>query len=226
MTALALLLGLAIGGASPEAPKVRLRAPRPGWTRQRVVAVQGTVSDKRVRVARVALNGEDRPINVRGGRFEVKLVVPPGENTVEVSARNEGGAGRDAVSFYADVPPADLVVLLSWDTDGTDLDLKVTDPSGEECDEGNRKTAAGGALEVDDTDGYGPEIFAQERAQPGLYKVAVAAYDLAGVAETNAEVEVIVRGGTPAERRHRFRLAFTREGESIEVGSFRVEAKR
>jgi hypothetical protein len=54
----------------------------------------------------------------------------------------------------------------------------------------------------------------------------VAAYDLAGVPETTAEVEVIVRGGTAQEQRHRYRLAFTREGESIEVGSFQVEARR
>jgi len=224
MTPLPLLFLLAAGGAAPEAPKVRLRAPRAGWTHQRVVSVQGTVSDRRIKVARVALNGDDLPVSVREGRFEVRLVVPPGEDTVEVSAHGEGGGGRDAVTFFADVPPTDLVVVLSWDTDATDLDLQVTNPAGEACDESNRHTAAGGALEVDDTDGFGPEIFAQPRAQPGLYRVAVASYDLGGVATTHAQVQVIVRQGTAAERRYRYAVTFNREGESIEVGTFRVEA--
>jgi uncharacterized protein YfaP (DUF2135 family) len=206
-----------------EPPKVKIKAPRPGWTHQRVVAVQGTVSDVRLREAFVALNGVERPISVRDGRFEVKLVVPPGEDTLEVSARNEAGAGHDSVSFYAAVPPTDVVVMLGWDTDGTDLDLHVTDPGGEECDFGNRRTAAGGALEVDDVDGYGPEIFAQPKALPGTYRVAVAAYELNGVPETHAEVQVLVRQGTSAERRYRFEVTFTREGENVEVGTFRVD---
>jgi uncharacterized protein YfaP (DUF2135 family) len=225
--ALALLLLLSATPERPEKiepPKVRLLAPRPGWTRQRLATIQGTVSDKRITVAHVGMGGLDVPVNVQGGRFEAKLVLPPGEVTVEVSARNEAGPGRDAVTLFSAAPAPDVLVLLTWDTAGTDLDLHVTDPSGEECDYGNRRTASGGALEVDDTDGYGPEIFAQDHAPPGVYQVAVAAYDVSFAAQTHAEVLAVVRPFTAAERRYRFRVAFTREDENIAVGSFRVEA--
>jgi uncharacterized protein YfaP (DUF2135 family) len=218
--ALPLLLAL---NASPEPLHVQIQSPRPGWTHQRVVFVQGTVSDKKLHTATVSLNGVGLPIGVREGRFEVKLVVPPGEDVIEVSAHNDSGTGHDAVRLYAEVKPTDLVVTLSWDTDGSDLDLRLTDPAGEECDFGHRHTAAGGALEVDDTDGYGPEIFAQPHAKPGDYLVTVAAYDLNGAPLTHAEVTVVIREGTPAERRYRFPVAFSREGESIEVGHFRIE---
>ena len=217
---------LAAWAASGEPLRVHLRTPRPGWTHQRLVRIQGVVSDKHIQVARVALNGTDLPTNVRHGRFEMRLWLPPGENTIEASAHNESGSSRDAVSIFADVPSTDVVVLLTWDTDNTDLDLQVTDPSGEECDEGNRKTAAGGSLEVDDTDGYGPEIFALPRAPAGTYRVAVAAYDLANVPETHAEVLVVLRGGTSEERRLRFPVALTREGETTEIGTFEIEVGR
>ena len=211
--------------AAPEPPpKVHLLAPRPGWTRQRIATIQGTVSDKRITVAHVSMAGLDVPVNVSGGRFEAKLLVPPGEVTVEVSARSEAGVGRDSVTLFSAAPAPDVLVLLTWDTSGTDLDLHVTDPSGEECDTGNRRTASGGSLEVDDTDGYGPEIFAQDHAPAGTYQVSVAAYDVSGAAQTHAEVLAVVHPFTPAERRYRFRVAFTREDENIDVGSFRVDA--
>jgi len=224
--ALTLLLALAAGSPRPalQAPRVRLRAPNAGWTRQRLVTVQGTVSDPHITVAHVALGGLDLPVTVQGGRFEVRLLLPPGQVTLSASAENAAGTGHDAVTLFANVTAPDVLVLLTWDTAGTDLDLHVTDPSGEECDFGNRHTASGGALEVDDTDGYGPEIFAQDHALPGSYQVAVAAYDLTGAAQTHAEVLALVHPFTPAERRTRFRVTFTREDENISVGSFRVDA--
>ncbi len=45
---------------------------------------------------------------------------------------NQGG-GDDAKKF-ARIFTKDLVVILNWDTNGTDVsDLHVTDPNGEEC---------------------------------------------------------------------------------------------
>lgn len=181
------------------------------------------MSDRQITVAHVSVGGLDFPVNVRGGRFEARLLLPPGEITLEVSARNEGGAGRDAVTLFEAARAPDVLVLLSWDTPGTDLDLRVTDPSGEECDYGNRRTASGGALEVDDTDGYGPEIFAQEHAPPGVYRISVSAYDVSGAPQTRAEVLAFVHPWTPAERRYHFQVAFSREDENVEVGSFRVD---
>jgi hypothetical protein len=49
----------------------------------------------------------------------------------------------------------DLRIVLAWDTDMTDMDLWVTEPSGERCSYENNLTRIGGHLSRDLTEGYG-----------------------------------------------------------------------
>ncbi|WP_421570535.1 VIT domain-containing protein [Stenotrophomonas sp. PD6] len=67
--------------------------------------------------------------------------------------------------------PLDLRVVLSWDSDNSDMDLWVTDPNGERAYYGNRLTYQGGQMSRDFTGGYGPEQFSLRQAKPGRYKV-------------------------------------------------------
>ena len=67
--------------------------------------------------------------------------------------------------------PLDLRVVLSWDSDNSDMDLWVTDPNGERAYYGNRLTYQGGQMSQDFTGGYGPEQFSLRDAKPGKYKV-------------------------------------------------------
>jgi hypothetical protein len=70
-----------------------------------------------------------------------------------------------------------LQVSLSWNTE-TDMDLYVTDPSGEVIYYGDEYAESGGQLDRDDTDGYGPEnIFWDDNAPNGTYIVEVHDYD-------------------------------------------------
>jgi len=218
-----LILALALLAASSEAPRVRIKSPRHGWTSQRVATLSGTVSDRRIRMVQISLNDAARPVTVRDGRFEVRLPVRPGSNRAEAVAVSGALQGRDQVTFFASVPATDLQILLVWDTEGTDLDLHVTEPSGEECYYGNRQTLSGGRLEVDDTDGYGPEVYVLPHAPLGEYRLAVAYRDSGRGGQTNARVEVILREGTPFERRYQFPVTLTQEGEMAPVGSFFIE---
>jgi len=52
-----------------------------------------------------------------------------------------------------------LMVWLGWDTDNTDIDLHVKEPSGNEIYYGNRESDIGGNLSRDFTKGYGPEVY-------------------------------------------------------------------
>lgn len=73
-----------------------------------------------------------------------------------------------------DLPDSDGVVhiALSWDTDETDIDLWVIDPSGEQIYYDNPNAASGGYLDRDDTDGIGPEnIYWRKGAPNGMYQV-------------------------------------------------------
>jgi len=52
----------------------------------------------------------------------------------------------------------DLRVCIFWDTDLTDVELHVIEPSGEEAYSFNNKTASGGFLSRDMTSGFGLRI--------------------------------------------------------------------
>ena len=62
---------------------------------------------------------------------------------------------------------ADLVALVFWNTNGTNVDLHVTEPGGEDCYYAHRQTASGGQISQDVTTGYGPEIYILPRAPSG-----------------------------------------------------------
>ena len=65
----------------------------------------------------------------------------------------------------------DMRVVMSWDADETDIDLHVTEPSGEEAFYGRHLTRKGGFVSKDITDGYGPEEYMIRKAEKGGYIV-------------------------------------------------------
>ncbi len=65
----------------------------------------------------------------------------------------------------------DIAVIMHWNTDRTDVDLHVTEPGGEECFYSHNRTASGGRLTQDITEGLGPEMYSLEHAPKGDFKV-------------------------------------------------------
>ncbi len=78
---------------------------------------------------------------------------------------------RSAVMDIFGVKSADMVITITWNTDNTDVDLHVMEPSGEECYYGHRQTKSGGELTQDVTQGYGPEMYVLKKAPKGKYRV-------------------------------------------------------
>lgn len=68
---------------------------------------------------------------------------------------------------------ADLMVTIMWNTDRTDVDLHVYEPSGEECYYSHKNTKIGGELTYDVTQGYGPEMYLLKKSVPGNFTVKV-----------------------------------------------------
>ena len=66
---------------------------------------------------------------------------------------------------------SDLVVTMMWNTDQTDVDLHVVEPSGEECFYQHKTTRAGGQITDDITTGFGPEMYVIPKAPEGTYKI-------------------------------------------------------
>jgi hypothetical protein len=119
------------------------------------------------------------------------------------------------------VPPQDLHVQLVWDTDSSDVDLHLLGPSGGtyfdstnpgDCYYAHRRAQWGGpgtdddaTLDIDDTNGYGPENINVISPQAGTYTVGVHYYCPHGVTgATNATVRVFCNGALRRELQRAF----------------------
>lgn len=85
----------------------------------------------------------------------------------------------------------ELVITMTWNTDSTDVDLHVIEPSGEECFYSHRRTRSGGRMTQDVTQGYGPEMYTLRKAPRGLYRVR-AKYFASDANRTSARTKVYV----------------------------------
>ena len=216
-TLLALLLT-----APQQAPEVKLTAPIGGYSSARVNHVTGKT--KNVVSAMLVINGTERPLQINSeGAFDAVFMASPGRNFVEVQAKGKNGeVAKASANFYAIVPNLDLQVLLYWDTNGTDVDLHVNEPSGDECFYGNRQTPSGGMLDVDDVDGYGPEVYTLASAPRGDYEVSVQYFSDNGHPQSLAVVDVILYPGTARESRVTFEKMLTKTGDRVSLGKFTV----
>lgn len=123
--------------------------------------------------------------------------------------------------------PLDLRAVLSWDSDNSDMDLWVTDPTGERAFYGNRLTRQGGRMSQDFTGGYGPEEFALRTAIPGTYRIEANFFgdrQQVVTGPTTLSLWLLTGFGTPAQREERVTLRLAERRETILVGEFQVGA--
>ena len=120
----------------------------------------------------------------------------------------------------------DLRVVMTWDADNSDMDLWVTDPSGEKCFYGHPLTEQGGRMSRDVTQGYGPEEFSLRFAMPGKYKVEANFFGnrqqvVAGA--TTLQVKLSTGFGTTKQKDQTQTLRLKERGETVFVGEFEVK---
>jgi len=111
-----------------------------------------------------------------------------------------------------------LLVWLGWDTDHTDIDLHVVEPSGNEVYYSNKRSAIGGHLSKDFTDGYGPECYLLKNPVPGEYKVCAkyyASHQQSALTGATSAVLWTLQGGTGTVKFDTVRL--DRQKEKMEV---------
>ncbi len=119
----------------------------------------------------------------------------------------------------------DLKVYLSWDTDGSDVDLWVTNPRGEKVYYDHKRDRFGAELFHDVTTGYGPESYTATRTVPGAYLIQVHYYgtDRSAFPEARGEVVVVVAEGRPGERRFVVPYRLFEPKQTVTVGRVDVE---
>ena len=119
--------------------------------------------------------------------------------------------------------PVDIRVVLTWDTDNSDMDLWVTDPEEERCYFENRQTYLGSVISPDITQGYGPEEFMLKKAPKGSYKIEVNYYGNRSQKQllpVSLRITFFTHYGTPQEKKQETTVRLSNQREVIEVGSF------
>jgi hypothetical protein len=162
------------------------------------------------------------------GRFpEIEVVALMDANRLIAVMKRDRLPGIDRVALdprLRKLLDVDVRITLTWDTDETDMDLWVTEPTGEKCDYSHNRTAIGGMVSSDFTEGYGPEEYLVRHAHPGVYKIQAnfhgsQAQSLTG--PTTAQATVITHFGRPNEDRQTLTLRLTDEKEVVDIGSVR-----
>lgn len=173
--------------------------------------------------ATLVVNGVAMPQRVEAdGHFSRPYAFGAGSNSVEMISA-EGS--RQRVQFYeahSNKTQPRLRVLLAWDSDGTDLDLHVVSPDGQHAYYGERVVPNGGALDVDVTTGYGPEIYSSANPLSGTYLVYVNYYGSGRNEQvlTVAHITVSTNENTPDEQQQTFQIPMRNAGELTLVKSF------
>jgi uncharacterized protein YfaP (DUF2135 family) len=175
--------------------------------------------------ARLVVDGVALPLLLNeDGSFARPWSFGSGAHGVEVRAAGEGAGRRSQFIEAGARTGVKLRVVLSWDSDGNDLDLHVLSPDGQHVFYGARVAANGGALDVDVTTGYGPEIFASPTPPAGTWHVYVNYYGAGYQRDvvTVAQLAIITDEGTPRERQQVFRVPMRNPGELTRVRSFQM----
>jgi hypothetical protein len=120
----------------------------------------------------------------------------------------------------------DLRVVLTWDADLTDVDLWVTEPSGETCIYSHNRTAIGGLLSHDFTQGYGPEEYCLHQMMPGTYKTQCHYYGSSQssmIGPVTVQATVITHFGRADETRKTLTVRLDKPKDLVDLGEVKLE---
>lgn len=157
------------------------------------------------------------------GRFHDVNLIALGElNALVATAKTRLDASRVEPRLRENLP-VDIRVVLNWDTDNSDMDLHVIDPRGETCYYSHNRTAIGGRISADVTDGYGPEEFLLKKAIPGTYRVQANFFGTrqqTAVGATTVVLELYLRYGTGRMENKSITLRLDGANRMVDIGSF------
>jgi hypothetical protein len=120
----------------------------------------------------------------------------------------------------------DVRIVMTWDSDFTDMDLWVDEPTGERCMYSNNRTAIGGRLSRDFTEGYGPEEYLLHHAPKGKYLIRTnyfGEHDQRLTGATIVQATVFTNFGRANEKRQTLTLRLTTEKETVNIGSAQIK---
>ncbi len=150
------------------------------------------------------VNGQPTPLGQGITTFNTTIPVKSGENTLVLVAgdlanqnRWSKNAATQVLTFDAQIAATLFRATLTWRQDNTDLDLYVTEPSGETSWYADSVTSNGMELDFDNTTGFGPEntrVETGDTVLPGNYIVRV--HFFSGNGPVSGTVQLLLNEGS------------------------------
>ena len=115
----------------------------------------------------------------------------------------------------------DIRIVMTWHADATDIDLWVTEPSGEKAFYGHNRTTIGGLVSRDFTGGYGPEEYMVRRAANGMYKIEANYYGSRAtrlIGAVTVQVDVFTNFGRRNESHKSLTVRLKEAKETVLIG--------
>lgn len=200
-------------------------------TSDRIVTLVGTVVSGGIPVKTLEISNGTTTFtgNVTNGQFSIPVTLTFGTNSLTFRT-----FGQDANQNTVECPnnmtapfvltlisdQAAILVTLTWDTNNTDIDLYVIDPTGDYSCYYHKATADGGKLDYDVTQGYGPEHWTLLGTNTVRwnepYKVRLHYYSdhTSGSTPSNYTVNVLVNEGTSSAHTYTYTGSMTVDNSS------------
>ena len=196
-------------------PEIEIDTPRAGelfdTTHSLVVEVSGKIKTQtQLAETFLFLNGAPRRIEVdEQGNFSQPVVLIRKTNRIKIEALDIYGktdTSEDITVNTINLAPKDMVVYLTWDKPGVDMDLHIRGPHGEHTYYAaldpveSSEAIPQGALDLDDKNGFGPEVFSISGATQGRYTIEANYHHSQDNIPSQAQVTVVLYPAEPARR--------------------------
>ncbi|MGQ0504050.1 MAG: DUF2135 domain-containing protein [Myxococcaceae bacterium] len=210
---------------------VKVTAPSGGWTVDRMLRLEGTVSDTTIDPIVVSINGDRYLMRTFNGRFSRKFPAASGKNVVTVRATNQAGTTMKQVTTFAQIPPVPLKAILTSDTDGVYTDLHIYEPTEQNKADGalnvgsmahvywaNTASPSGGTFFLNEQGGdfdqpaYGPYLYVHRAPPRGVFLIAANYWPSGDKAHTIATLNLTLFEGTPQELRRTVQIPLATPG--------------
>ena len=152
---------------------------------------------------------------------EIELIALDELNHVLAEARAAGMTEFSVSPRLVQLMDLDIRIVMTWDSDMTDIDLWVTEPTGEKAFYSHNRTSSGGLVSRDFTEGYGPEVYLIRKARPGTYKIEANYYGSRSnrlIGPVTVQVDVFTHWGRPNERKKSLTLRLDQAKDVVAIG--------
>jgi uncharacterized protein YfaP (DUF2135 family) len=196
-------------------PEIEIHKPLDGdlfdTTQSLVVEVSGKIkAQTQLAETFLFLNGAPRRIEVDvQGNFSQPVVLIRKTNRIKIEALDIYGktdTSEDITVNTVNLAPKDIIVYLTWDQPGVDLDLHIRGPHGEHTYYAaldhveSSEAIPQGALDLDDKNGFGPEVFSMFGDTQGLYTIEAHYHHSQDNIPSQAQITVVLYPAEPARR--------------------------